>query len=329
MTMDEVARNLGVSKTTVSRALSGKGRIGKETAERIRQYMRENNVRSRNETAGCIGVAIPADYYVISIPFFQECLLGICSSAATMHYNVLIVADAPDYITRIRSLISKRQIDGFILMRNLQHDPILKYLTDMRFPTALTGRCEYEDVIQVDAENRKPVFSFLSMLMEHSYKRFSVIVGNADYSVNADRINGFYEAAKNCGLNLREQLIYTNILSVDQVVGIVNDCVSKKIECIICGDDVICQWVMFRLLAMGIHIPQDISVVSLFNSVNLENFTPTVTTLSVSSKRMGFVAAQQLINKISGNRYEQKTTIETEILFRQSTNIVPRDNNLN
>lgn len=95
MTLDEMAKSLGVSKSTVSRALSGKGRIGEETRERIREFARlQNNSRSRtqDETKATknLGVILPADVYSNGGPYFQECILGICETATFLDYDVLI-----------------------------------------------------------------------------------------------------------------------------------------------------------------------------------------------------------------------------------------------
>ena len=102
MTIEEIANELGVSKSTVSRALSGKGRIGKATIERIQAYVaahdnlpnqyEEKKAKEERKMAktGNIGVVIPADAYTTSIPFFQECLLGISEAAASENYNVII-----------------------------------------------------------------------------------------------------------------------------------------------------------------------------------------------------------------------------------------------
>lgn len=111
MTIEQIAKDLGVSKSTVSRALSGKGRIGEETREKIHTYAAENGfdmpakapaslVKTRN-----IGVTIPADAYNISIPFFQECLLGICEAAGQLEYDVLIINQTFNDISGIRSIV--------------------------------------------------------------------------------------------------------------------------------------------------------------------------------------------------------------------------------
>lgn len=88
MTLDEIAKELGVSKSTVSRALSGKGRIGEETRKKIEDFVK------RSQTAGMgekkerpithnIGVVLPADVYYGGGAYFQNCLLGICEAASS------------------------------------------------------------------------------------------------------------------------------------------------------------------------------------------------------------------------------------------------------
>lgn len=87
MTIEEIANELGVSKSTVSRALSGKGRIGKATIERIQAYVaaqdnlsnqygeKKANDEKKLVKTGNIGVVIPADAYTTSIPFFRSVFL--------------------------------------------------------------------------------------------------------------------------------------------------------------------------------------------------------------------------------------------------------------
>ena len=97
-TIGDIAQELGVSKTTVSRALSGKGRIGKETKERIfalaKQYNYQPNVQARGLAQSRtynIGLMIPLDYSRNDFPFFKECMNGIYKTASNYNYDVVIM----------------------------------------------------------------------------------------------------------------------------------------------------------------------------------------------------------------------------------------------
>ena len=84
ITIADVAEALGVSKTTVSRAISGKGRIGRETRERVLAYIEEHDYKPNVIAKGLaqsktynICVVMPGEYDVVDLTFFQECLFGI------------------------------------------------------------------------------------------------------------------------------------------------------------------------------------------------------------------------------------------------------------
>ena len=209
-------------------------------------------------------------------------------------------------------------MDGFILMRSVEDDLILKYLTEIHFPTALTGQCGCKEVIQVDSDNRKAAESLVSLIIGQGYRRFALVVGDMEFEVNEERRQGFYDAVDRFGLPREQQLVYPNFTDVELVDSIISDALITRAECIVCGDDVICTRMMSRLLAKRYRIPRDVSVVSLYNSTNLECFSPAVTSVNISAKWMGDMAAKQLINCLEGKSYQEKTMLDYEILFRQS-----------
>lgn len=92
MTQKEIAEALGLSKTTVSRALSGKGRIGEETRNKILKYVKDYQDKEEGILpTRLLGVALPADSNINTNHFFAECLYGVCEAAAYMNYNVLVM----------------------------------------------------------------------------------------------------------------------------------------------------------------------------------------------------------------------------------------------
>ena len=155
MTLDEMARELGVSKSTVSRALSGKGRIGEETRKKIMDFAKSQEISVvKDKTVGGatrnLGVVLPTDVYLNGGPYFQECILGICEAATFMDYDVLIASGTANDLTGIRTLVEKEKVDGIILTRSIEDDRAIQYLTDVGFPVGLTGICGNSKVIQVD-----------------------------------------------------------------------------------------------------------------------------------------------------------------------------------
>ena len=97
ITIADVAEALGVSKTTVSRAISGKGRIGQETRDRVLKYIEEHDYKPNVIAKGLaqsktynLCVVMPGEYDVVDLTFFQECLFGIQEIAGIMEYDILL-----------------------------------------------------------------------------------------------------------------------------------------------------------------------------------------------------------------------------------------------
>lgn len=336
MTIEEMARELGVSKSTVSRALSGKGRIGEETRLRIQQYAMSNTQRKikanevtttflqKEALSGNLGVVLPIDAYGTSIPFFQECLLGICETANLLKYNVLITTGSVNDISEIQKLVENRKVDGMILARSMDEDKILKYLVETGVPTGLIGECEYDEVLQIDTDGKAAAEELTSMLISKGYRRFAFIVGNTAYRVNRLRRDGFLHALEMSGISPEAQHIYSGVVNMGVIDNLIADIIANRTECVVCGDDVICTTLMSRLQAEGYRIPKDIAIVSLYNSSNLECFSPAVTAVNISAKRLGNTMAKQMIQHLeSGDmeiwKHPGKMMLDYEILFRKST----------
>jgi len=323
MTLDEMARELGVSKSTVSRALSGKGRIGNETRKRIMDFAKRQENRTdygteiRTPTKN-LGVILPADVYLNGGPYFQECILGICETSTLMDYDVLITSSTANDLSGIRSLVEKAKVDGIILTRSLSDDRAVQYLTKVDFPVGLTGICD-EDIIQVDTDNEGAAESLTSLLIGRGYRKFALIIDTMDYRVNRSRNGGFCRALLKNGLSPEKQLVYAGMLNPDLVDSLINNIISQKVECIICGDDVICTRIMSSLQSQGYRIPRDVAVASLYNSPNLDCFTPSVTAVNVSARQVGNMIARQMISFLTGKDYQKKTMVDFEILMRKST----------
>ena len=324
MTLEEIAKEIGVSKSTVSRALSGKGRIGEKTRNRIlevakRGEEREEMARTRTVTHN-IGVVLPSDVYYGSGAYFQNCLLGVCEPASLLGYNVLITTSNVHDISELQSLVESNRVDGMLLTRALEDDRALQYLSQVNFPTALTGTCRYDNIIQVDTDNEGAAEKMTTLLIGKGFRRFAFLVKNMSYNVDRKRHEGFCRALIKNGISEKDQLFYNGSIRMEFLDAIIENIISKKVECIICGDDEICTMVMSRLQAEGYRIPKDVAIASLYNSTNLDCYSPAVTAVSVAASQMGGTAVRQLIQRLQGENYEKKTMLDYDILFRKSTN---------
>lgn len=321
MTIEQMAEQLGVSKSTVSRALSGKGRIGKETREKVLALAgkeEERRVRKTDEKTGNIAVVLPADAYRTAGEYFHECLIGICEEASMRDYDVILTGVTGADYSDIERLIKRKKIDGVILTRTMEHDRVIRCLTENQFPVAVTGSIPNEAVIQVDTDNERAAEDLTTYLISRGYRRFAIVLDYMEYTVNQQRYRGFCNALYQRGIPYEWAPLEFGITKYGIIQNLVHDLMTKRIDCVVCGDDIICTSLLSAFLTEGYRIPRDIGIASLYNSSSLSCFSPAVTTVNVQTTRVGRMVCSQLLNALTGKEYQTKSYVDYELLVRKS-----------
>ena len=144
---------------------------------------KKNGLPAERRRTYNIAVLLPMDQELQEIPFFQQCMLGICETAESMSYDVLVAAGGPDEMFKIRKIVNEEKADGIIVMRALMNDPRIDYLTEADMPFVLIGDDCGRHVMQVDDDSisacREKVASLLGMQM----KKIALIGGNEEHTV--------------------------------------------------------------------------------------------------------------------------------------------------
>ena len=161
-TIEDIARELGVSKTTVSRAISGKGRISQATRDRVRAFIKEHDYRPNVVAKGLaqrktynIALLMPKDYVATEFLFFKDCMNGICEMASSYEYDIIIsMIDGAD-VSQIQRLEANRKVDGIIVSRAVVSSKVQKYLKNCKEPYILIGPSSDPEVPFVDNKNQE------------------------------------------------------------------------------------------------------------------------------------------------------------------------------
>ena len=156
MTIEQVAEALGVSKTTVSRALSGKGRISEKTRAKVFAYMghartepapaqKDPKVRTNN-----IAMVVPQRFITLDLPFLRKCMGGICTMADQRGYDMLLCYASSTEYTQLQRQLASHKVDGVILTYAMADDPCVDLLRQYDVPFVLIGRSEDKTIPQAD-----------------------------------------------------------------------------------------------------------------------------------------------------------------------------------
>ena len=218
LTIDDIARELQVSKTTVSRSISGKGRIGQATRDKVLQYIRENNYSPNVIAKGLaqrktynIGFVMPGDYSLVDLPFFQKCLLGVCEIASTMDYDVLISMVKDGNISQLERLIENHKVDGVILSRTLVNDAPAEFLIEAGIPFVAIGTSLNKNIIQVDNDHRSACRELTNILLQNGMHKMGLIGGIKEHVVTKKRLQGYMDAYIEKGISVDNSLIYMDV----------------------------------------------------------------------------------------------------------------------
>lgn len=326
MTIGDVAEALGVSKTTVSRAISGKGRIGNATRDKVLDFISRHNYTPSAIAKGLaqsktynIGWVIPGDYASADLPFFQKCLMGIAEMASPLQYDILVSMVSENDISQLERAVTNHKVDGVILGRTLKNDLSVEYLLSQGMPFVAIGTVEDKAVVQIDNDHRSACRELVSLLIMKGVRRMGLIGGNSSHTVTEYRLNGYRDAFIEAGLEADEESIFLDAETGFRLDKAVETLLMQKVECIVCMDDSICVNAVNKLRRDGIEIPADIKVASFFNSPQLEAGIPTVTALNFDTATLGREACRILMNYIDGREVNHRTLLGYDIAIKDST----------
>ena len=326
LTIADIADALGVSKTTVSRAISGKGRIGSDTRERVLKYIDEHNYTpnviakslAQSKTYN-LAVVMPGDYELIDLPFFQNCIMGIQEIASSFDYDILLTVCNNADVTKLERIVRNRKVDGVILLRSFVEDVQVEYLREKNIPFVVTGSSNYKGVVQVDNDHHAACKELTSILLMKRMKKIALIGGNEEHVVTQSRLKGFKDAFRDNGLPVDESLIYMNLDNPVLLDGKLDDIIKRDVDCIVCMDDAICMEVLSKLRREGIVVPDQIRVASFYNSSMLETHDPSITSLDFDAKELGMLVCRTILDIVEGNKVQKKTLLGYEVRLREST----------
>ena len=201
ITISDVAEALGVSKTTVSRAISGKGRIGEATRQKVLAYIEEHDYKPNVIARGLaqsktfnLCVVMPEDYALVDLPFFQEVITGIQEIAGMNEYDILLCICQENDITGLERVVRNRKVDGIVLLRTFLKDPQIELLLEKKIPFVTTGSTTYRKVKQVDNDQQSACRELTSILLMRQMKHIALLGGSESFVVNQNRYKGYQQA---------------------------------------------------------------------------------------------------------------------------------------
>ncbi len=330
-TIHDIARELEISASTVSRALNNNPRISLKTKEKIKAVAdrlgyRPNTLASnlRNKKSNTIGIVVP----LINRHFFSSVISGVEDIAFKAGYNVVISQSndlAAKEISIVQSMFSNR-VDGLIISIAMQTSNFdhLKLFRKKQIPLVFFDRAVPEiDTDKIVVDDFDGAFRVTQHLIDQGYKRIAHLAGPQNLTTYFDRKNGYIEALRKNNITFDESLINVSTLTSEDGVPAIEKLMAlhNPPEAIFCGNDTTALSVMIYLRDKGIRIPEDFGIVGFSNEPFSKVVSPAISTILQPGFAMGQKAAELIISKIENkDRTYQTITLPTELIIRDSSN---------
>ena len=318
ITIADIAEHLGVSKTTVSRAISGKGRVSEETKQKVQNYIDRMDYKPNVIAKGLaqsktfnIAVLLPRDCELQELPFFQNCMCGICDAAAKRDYDVLTVYAAENELTGLERIVSNHKVDGVILSRTLVEDAAAEYLKKRKVPVVAVGSAEDKSLLQVDHDHRSACRELTAHQLSLGIRKIGLIGGKETHVVTRNRYKGFADAFRTEGLPVDMNRVFFGAEKPKEIALAIETLLEKDTECIVCMDDMICRHVL--------HILQEkknaegIKVISFYGGISGARLEKQVETVEFDAKKLGFVTGNTLLDVIEGKQTAEKQLLPYQL----------------
>ena len=334
LTMKDIARELGISVATVSRALKDSPRISEERRRMIQQYAREHNFypnvigaalrHSRVATSRVIGVIVPefTHYY------FSSVLTGIEEAAMARGYYIMVALSDEQHKREVRicETFHRLKVCGVIVSqaKDTQNYDHFQKLIDSGIPMVFYDRiCTGVNASRVVVDDYMGAFNAVTYLIETGCRRIAFYGAPMQLEISKNRFNGYKDALLKRGLPFDEHLtrICDNRQDAELITPELFDGDYYPDSFFAVNDDTAIG-ILYTVKRMGLRVPEDISICGFTNGQRAVACDPMLTTVEQRGKRVGEEAAEILIDKVEGlspiDKVE-KRVVRTRLIIRGTT----------
>ncbi|MDM1062328.1 LacI family DNA-binding transcriptional regulator [Empedobacter falsenii] len=335
LTLKQIAKELDVSISTVSKALKNSEEISAATKQKIQAFAKLYNYKPnnialslKNRKTKTIAVIIPE----IVHDFFAMVISGIENLANQYGYNVLICLSNESYEREVinMEMLAAGSIDGFVISlsketqakKDYHH---IKEIINQGMPVVMFDRVTrevYTDKVIIDdvLATQEAIQYFISK----ERKKIGFITTPDYISVGRLRTEGYKRTLEANGIAVDENLIL-RVEDESHLDTMIDEFFEKnKFDAVMAVNELYAVKVLRAALKKGIKVPEDLHLIAFTDGVISKNSIPSISTVKQNAFKMGEIAARLLIQKLeSENEHEHYITevVGTELLHRETTTI--------
>ena len=335
ITIKDIARKLGVTPSTVSRALANNPRISKKTREEVMKVAKkmgyEPNVIAaslRKGKSDTVGMIVPG----INRSFFSNVISGVEEILNTAGYNLIIIQSNENLQKEQRAVqtLLQNRVGGVIMSLSVQssgHSHI-KDMVKRGIPLVQFDRVAAEiPGPKIVNDNYTGAYLSVKHLLENGYTSIAHFSGSLSINVYRERFEGYKAALEEAGIEFNERFVFENSITRETGRRNVEIALNKLgADAIFSSGDFSALGALERLKELDVKVPEEFGVTGFANEPFAELMHPSLTSVEQNTREMGNRIAQTVIKSMTGES-EEDISIAVELIVRESSNRINKKEN--
>ncbi len=327
--LKDLAKELGVSIATVSRALHSSPEIGKEMQQRVKDLAKKLNYRPnpfaqslRKDAPKIIGVVVPN----LVTHYYAAVLDGIEDEANRAGYSVLSANSHENFEDEMRAIDNfvGLHVEGIIacLAQTTRDYSHYEEIADMGIPLVFFGRtCLTDRFSSVKANGDEAAQMATQHLIDTGSRRIAFIGGPNHLDMVSRRKHGYLEALRDNRLEIDRELVVCDKIDYNVALAATEKLLEKenRPDAILAFNDIITFAAFTAIKNKGLRIPEDVALIGFTDDVHAAYVTPKMSVIQDQSHKMGVTACQLLLKNIAGDTKVYKEIVPQQLKIRETS----------
>ena len=331
LTLEDIARQAGVSRSTVSRVINDRPNVREDVRKRVLQVIEDTgyhpNAAARSlasQRSWTIGLILPHSVsFFFTDPYYSHLTKGIAQACNQYDYTLalFLVASKQDEEGIFPRVSRRGLLDGVIIQSGHHGDQgIIGRMLDARIPLVVAGRpFRSDNVSYIDIDNVNAAYNAVGHLIRLGHQRIATITGPASSAVGIDRVEGYCKALVERGREVDEALILEGDFTETGGYYAMQKLLSAHPDAVFAASDVMAIGAMRAMRDAGLRVPEDIAIVG-FDDLPIAAVSDAqLTTVRQPVVQFGVKAVEILIDLIeNGLQPPRHIIMDTELVIRKS-----------
>lgn len=331
VTLDDVAREAGVSRATVSRVVNDYPHVSDEVRQQVQKHIDKlgynPNFVARSlasQRTGNIGLVFPNSIHnFFTDPYYPRLTEGIAHACNENDYTLSLFIFHTEELEKklIPRLTQGGLVDGIIVQATGIDDDILLKITAGNVPFIVAGRpLDLPKASYIDVDNVSGAYNAVAHLIRAGRKQIGLVSGSLDNAVGLDRLEGYRLALKDRNMPIDEDLIAQGDFTENGGYYAAKQLLeNKNMDAIFVASDTMATGALRALREESFSVPDDIAVVGFDDLPPSRSAVPPLTTIRQPIRRFGIKAVDILTDIIlNGDDPPRQVVLGTELVVRES-----------